>query len=79
MPHQLDNVSFDGRQVIASLATFSVQLPVELSLSKVDDHTVQATIDLTPFRPKWMPSFLAMLLGIRQATWNLDTGSLNVR
>ena len=79
MPHQLDNVTFNGQQVSVTLSTFNFTLPNSVQLSKIDDHTVQLNVNLTPFAPKWMPSFIAAVLGYRTVTWNLDSGSLNVR
>jgi len=79
MPHQLDNVQFNGQQVSVTLSTFSFTLPNQVSMSKIDDHTVLMNVNLTSFAPKWMPSIIATLLGYRTVSWNLDNGSINVR
>jgi hypothetical protein len=79
MSHQLDNVTFQGQQVSVTLSTFNFTLPSEVTMSKIDDHTVLMNVNLTSFAPKWMPSIIAALLGYRTVSWNLDNGSINVR
>ena len=79
MPHQLQNVTINGQQVAVTLGTFLLTLPPEVSMTKVDDHTVQLITNLAPFAPKWIPAIIASLLGTRIITWNLDTGTLTVQ
>ena len=79
MPNQLDQVTFNGQQVGIKLATFTFVLPNQIQMTKLDDHTVQMNVNLTSFAPKWMPGFLAALLGYRIVIWNLDTGTLLIR
>ncbi len=79
MPNQLQNVGISGQQVTVTLGTFSLTLPPEVTMTKVNDNTLQLVTNLAPFAPKWMPSIIAGMLGTRVITWNLDTGTLNVQ
>jgi hypothetical protein len=78
MPNQLTNISING-QVVSVLFPFQLTLPPSITLTKVNDNTLQLTTNLAPLMPSWIPGFIANLLGTRQVTWNLDTGSISVR
>jgi hypothetical protein len=79
MPNQLQQISINGQQVSVTLGSFSITLPPEVAMTKVNNNTLQLVTNLAPFAPKWMPSIIAGMLGTRVIQWNLDSGTLTIQ